>query len=1318
MTTEDFKTLFKEEYDKLNKQQKKAVDTVEGPVMVIAGPGTGKTQILSRRVANILTNYHTSPEEIICLTYTEAGASEMLDRLEKLIGEEGRKVRVSTIHAFCSELILRNSEIFGGQPQIISTAAKYEILKEIMDEYVIEGNPLYKNSGKRYSAKDQLLELFYKMKRENLNKEDFEKEIDEYFKMIDLSIPGDDLYSKFKYARNTKDKKVGDYKDNAINELQENTKKLLAGVDIVKEYSNDISNHNYFDFDDMILWTIEKLEKDDTFQRSVSDTIKYLFVDEFQDTSVVQNKLVDLLVKGKDNPNIFVVGDDDQSIYRFQGVSANNIRDFDKKYKPTKIVLDENYRSSQAIIDASRQLISHNPREEKLLIAAGANKDYDYQLPILKSYANAKAEMFGVLTEIKELIDSGVSPDEIGVIYGRNSYGEEFAKILRDNGIFVQMKENKDLFSEPFFKKIVAILKYLCQPSRNVRELRKIVYFDFFEIELSEIAMIRNLKKDEKISIPTIAEIDQKLEIVRKKVNKSSKYLSPMYVLSDVLKSLSIDEYIMKSKEKYHLVSVLNELYNLMLMECHIHPKLTVKEFLNQLSALEEMGISLPIEDISGSPSNCVQLMTAHGSKGLEFDHVFIMKCNDGKKKSESWPGGENNSGRFAYPPSLNGKDENESQLKEEENRRLFYVAMTRAKKVLHLSYSDDSTKTHLINEFEEFIDEVDVTESFEDRQSVDKVVIPKFSNDVLNEIFDELSFSVSTLNAFLKCPLSFYFNKGLKLPSETNEAMVFGSIIHEVLEKIYISVDGSQSSELTAKTVLSLEEALKLFETVFEEKSYQLTSDRIKKDDYARGKKIIENLYKKAGYLKDGVVAVEVPIQGIRLGDILNTTVDLSEVSNIEINGKIDKIECDGNIVRLVDYKTGNFENAKKKLVAPSEKEPLGGDYWRQAVFYYILFKNAGINISDKEILVKYVLIENPTNEDGFSETEDIRITQKEVDIVLNQIKESIMKIKQGDFNCGCGVLKKDRDNYPCDYCLQVLANTAPKFDNTEALEVATSQQTRGNYKSLSVSKLNRYLRCPKSIYFEDVLQLSQAAGLSAGAKEKSTKITINHAPTGPVFGTAIHETEEAIEFYDSSLYSHQEEIIDTMSVEELKEYGHNLLTNLFEHYIPNSLKGEHVFLEKELRVKLGDNYLINGIIDKLEFDNDLIRVVDYKTGSAQRGIEELEVGHDYWRQAVFYNLLLENSSEIDTTDKRIETQYIFLDDNSTESGYSIHTIQVTKEDLDLVTSQIQNFWSHMNTADFTGSCGKNDCDYCRLAEFVNFELLKEAIESEKKVI
>jgi len=1330
MVLKDFKDIYEYEYQKLNEQQKKAVDTLEGPVMVIAGPGTGKTQILSRRVANILTNSKTPPEEIVCLTYTNAGASEMLDRLEGLIGEEGRNVRVSTIHDFCSELILSNPELFGEEPTVITEAARYEILKEIMDKHVTKGNPLYKNSGDRYSSIEQILELYAKKKRENLEKDKFENEINEYFKKIASSEQGDKFYKEFKYSQARNGKNLGDFKPEYDKE-QQKMQKLLAGVEIAEKYSDAISDHNYFDFDDMILWTIEKLYKDKKFQERVSNSIKYLFVDEFQDTSVIQNKLIDLLVKGKEKPNIFVVGDDDQSIYRFQGVSAKNIQKFGKKYQPTKIVLKENYRSSQAIIDASRQLISHNPREEKLLVAAGANKDYDYQLPILKSYPNAEAEMFGVLNEIKELIHSGVSPKEIGVIYGRNSYGEKFAKILRDNGIFVQMKkEEKNLFKDSFFKKILAILKYICQPSRNVRELRKILYFDFFEVEVSEIAKIRNLKNDEKISIPSIAEIDKKLESIRKKISKSEKYLSPMYILSELLKSLGIDGYIMKSKEKYNLVSTLNTLYELMLTECLLHPKLTVKGFLNQLLVLEEMEISLPIEDISGSPSNCVQLMTAHGSKGLEFEHVFMMKCNDGKQKNTSWPGGENHSGRFSYPPSLNGKAKNESQLKEEENRRLFYVAMTRAKKVLHLSYSEDFDKTHFISEFENFIDSVEVTESFEDCQSVEKVVVPKFSNDVLSEILGELSLSVSTLSDFLKCPLSFYFNKGLKLPSETNEVMVFGSIIHEVLEKIYISKDDSQSSKLTAKTVRSSEKALKLllFKKIFKSKSYQLSSDRVKRDAYFRGKKIIENLYKKPGYLKNGVIAVEKHIKGIKLGDILNTTVDLSEVSDIELNGKIDKIECEEGVIRLIDYKTGEAENAKKKLVAPSEKEPLGGNYWRQAVFYYILVTNAGIDgidISGKEILVKYVFVEDSTSEDGFSETEDMRITQKEVDIVLDQIKESIMKIKQGDFNCGCGQVKDDRNNYPCDYCLQVFDNRAPKFDNTEALEVATYQQARDNYKSLSVSKLNRFLSCPKSVYFDDVLQLSQPAGLSAGTKEKAAKITVKHAPTGPVFGTAIHETmeqiykedlqlEKAIEYYDNSLHSHQEEIVDTMSVEELKEYGHRLLTNLFEHYIPNSLKGKNVCLEKELRVKSGDKYSINGIIDKLEFDDDLIRVVDYKTGSAQRGVEELAVGRDYWRQAVFYNILLENSSEIDTTGKRIETQYIFLDDDDAKEGYSIHTVNVTKEDMDIVRTQIQEFWNKVNVADFTGGCGKDDCDYCRLGKFVDFQLLKENLESQ----
>lgn len=1319
------KDIFQKEYEKLNQKQKEAVDTVNGPVMVIAGPGTGKTQILSRRVANIILNHHTNPEEIVCLTYTEAGASEMLDRLEGFIGEEGRKVRVSTIHAFCSALILDNAELFGNQPKVISAASQYELLKEIMDEHIKEDNILFKNSGERYSSKEQLLELYSKMKRENLKEEDIENEIEEYFKTIELSIEGDDLYKKFKYARKYKGKLPGDLKPEFEKEKLK-FEKLKAGAKVVEKYKQKIQDNNYFDFDDMILWTIEKLEEEESFQKAVSETIQYLFVDEFQDTSVVQNHLIDLLVKGKENPNIFVVGDDDQSIYRFQGVSASNIVDFDEKYHPTKVVLEENYRSSQVIIDAAKELIRSNPREEKALFAAGENKDYEQQLPIIKKYANQIEEMHGVADEIKQLIDSGVTPSQIGVIYGRNAYGQRFADFLRKKGIYVQVKENRNLFNESFFKKLLVILKYTCKLGRDVWEFRKILYMDFFDITPSEIAEIRNLNIDEGIPNKKIESIYKKIEKIRFQVVNSKKYISPMFILSEVIKKLGIDVYIMNSNEKYHLVSIINELYKLMLAECMLHSGLTMLGFMAKLSGLQEMKIALPIEDISGSPVNCVQLMTAHGSKGLEFEHVFMMKCNDGKGKHDRWPGAENKSGSFAYPPTLNGKAVNEETLKLEEERRLFYVAMTRAKKVLHLSYSDPLPKTHFLNDLINHSIEIPIIESLEEDDFIEKITVPKFEEDLLEKIIGEFSLSVSSLNAFLKCPLSFYFGKALRVSSETNEAMVFGSMIHETLETIFVSSDGSETSELTYKDVLPLEDAKQIFEKIFEEKAWQFHTERAKRDNKSRGIAILENLYREPDYLKPGIIAVERNIKEVKLGDITNVELDLTGIADMKLTGKIDKIETDDNIIRLIDYKTGSTENAKKKLNGPSEEEPLGGDYWRQAVFYYILLKNSDIEIGDKKVVVKYVFVENPNDEKGFSETEDQEITASEVELLLRQIKDVFIQLKNGEFTTGCGCVERDSNTYPCDYCVQVKANIKLKFDNLKETEFATYHKSRQDYRSLSVSKLNRFLQCPKSLYFDDILQLTTPARLSGPKKEHQAKEIAKHAPTGSVFGTVMHGTlekiykenlslNEALAYHDELLHAHQDEIIETMPANQLKIYGHKLLKNLYEKYIPYSIKDDQVLLEKEIHVRLEGNYFINGIIDKLEFEDDVIRVVDYKTGSSIRGVEELEYGHDYWRQAVYYNILLLNTSDIDTTNKKIETQYIFLDDNQAKDGFSIHTLRISDEDIQVVLQQIKEFWTRVNDADFVQGCEKEECDYCRLGKLVEFNQLKELVQQRK---
>ncbi len=1315
MTLIDFKKIYEEEFLKLNAKQKEAVKTVEGPVMVIAGPGTGKTQILSRRVANILLNYDTNPEEIVCLTYTEAGASEMLDRLENLLGEHGRNVRVSTIHSFCSALILDNPDYFENQPKVISTAIKYELLKEAMDENTKEDDILYKNSRDRYSSKEELLYLFSRMKRQSLDKNDIKNEVDEYLKAIELSVQGDDLYKKFKYQRAVAKKNImaGDLKPEFEKEKQK-LKKMLNGSEIIEKYREKLADKNYFDFDDMILWTKELLENNHGLQQTISKGIKYLFVDEFQDTSVLQNELVDLLVVGKEKPNIFVVGDDDQSIYRFQGVSATNIEDFGIKYQPKEIVLEENYRSSQVIIDAAKQLISNNPRKDKQLIASGNNKYYAPKLPILTKYETDLDERIGVLNEVKELIDNGVTPADIGVIYGRNDEGKKLANLFRENGIPVNIKINESLFEDPFFKKLYALLKYVNKPYSTISDLRKILYFDFFNIPIEDLVAMRNIQEVKDVSFSKGIKFYKELEKLRKKLSNSKQYISPMYILQQIVKVLEIDVYIMKSKEKYHLVSVLTSLYEFMLNEMLIKPKLSLAVFLDCIAGLKEMNVDIPINELETSPDNCVNLMTAHGSKGLEFDYVFMVKCND--SKIATWPGGKSNKNIFSYPPSLNFKEENENELDEQEKRRLFYVAMTRAKKELNFSYSAKNPKTKFIAELGDYY--IESNPNLKTSQNIKKsIIVPSLTKEEIKEIATNFSLSVSSLNSFLKCPLSFYFNKVLKHHSDGNEAMTFGSIVHEILEGIYVS-DKNDSQELTLKSVISKIEAVQLFKEVFEQKSCDLPSDRARNYNYLRLLSIIENLYN-ANYFKPGILAIEKNIKNIKLGDIKNTTVDLSEVANFEINGKIDKIEVDGDIVRVIDYKTGNYEKSEKKLVGPNDDLPEGGDYWRQAVFYYILTTNSNIDLTGKKLVIQYVFVENENNPNGFSVTPDIEITEKDVDIVLDQIKAVLIKIKDGDYICGCGVFKKNENPnnvyvYPCDYCAKVTLNSEPLLDNRQAIEVASYKQAIKSFKSLSVSVLNRFLDCSNSFYFDNVLQLTTVAGLKLASKEYASKVEVKHAPTGPVFGTVMHETmesiykknlnlDEALAVFDKSLSTHEVNIIDTMDVKDMKVYGYKLLENLFESYIPNSCK--NVQLEKEIYVTLENNLPINGIIDKLEFDGDIIRVVDYKTGSAQHGIEELEVGRNYWRQAVYYNILLEENPEIVTSGKTIETRYIFLDDDTQESGYSIHDVIVTDEDIATVKQQIQEFWTSIRTGEYSCSCEKDDCDFCRLSEFVNLE-------------
>jgi DNA helicase-2/ATP-dependent DNA helicase PcrA len=348
--SQKLKESFEKEYKRLNNAQREAVDAIEGPVMVIAGPGTGKTQILACRIAKILLETDAAPENILCLTFTDAGTIAMRKRLVQFLGSDAYKVNIHTFHSFCNKVIQEQSRLLR-KPDLeaLSDLERVQIMKELIDGFTND-NPLKRMKGEVYFDLKYLSNLFSNMKREAWTPEYLHQHIDHYIK---VTIP--------EIHTNKKNPKLG-----ITQKGQDEIKKFersKAAVDAFSTYQQMLSQRSRYDFDDMINWVIRLFEEQPDVLRGYQEALQYLLVDEYQDTSGSQNRIVELLTSyWEDNPNLFVVGDDDQSIYRFQGANIENmmaIRErLDKNLKT--VVLTDNYRSVQPILDAATALIGQN----------------------------------------------------------------------------------------------------------------------------------------------------------------------------------------------------------------------------------------------------------------------------------------------------------------------------------------------------------------------------------------------------------------------------------------------------------------------------------------------------------------------------------------------------------------------------------------------------------------------------------------------------------------------------------------------------------------------------------------------------------------------------------------------------------------------------------------------------------------------------------------------------------------------------------------------------------------------------------------------
>jgi Superfamily I DNA and RNA helicases len=1024
---------FLEEYNRLNEQQKLAVDTIEGPVMVIAGPGTGKTQILASRIGKILLETDSQPNNILCLTYTDAGVVAMRKRLLQFIGPDAYKVNIYTFHAFCNDIIQENLSLFEKTAlDPISDLEKIELFKQLIDGFP-KNHALKRYRGDVYFEIHNLQSLFSTMKREGWTPAFINQSIDAYLN----SLPN---RPEFVYKRAYKQFKAGDLKQDKIEEEKEKMEKLRAAVNEFDRFQQLMRSRNRYDFDDMINWVIKAFEESPGLLSRYQEQFLYILVDEYQDTSGTQNQLVKLLISYWDKPNVFVVGDDDQSIYRFQGANVENMLLFADTYKNdlVKVVLTNNYRSAQPILDVSITLINNN--EERLVKQLeGLSKNLKSShprfhnlaemeaLPLIKEYESQRQEMIDITLQVQKLIAQDVQPGRIGIIYRENKYGEELSHYFKLRGIPVFSKRHLNLLEDVLARKIILLIRYLAAehdvPYGGDEMLFEILHFDWFNIPPIEIAKLsievaEKQFSEQKTSLrryiyekankppadlfsqglhPGLVKASQAME----KLIASVPNVTLPVLLERIIREAGVLNTIMQSPEKPWLMQVLTALFDFVKEETHRNPLMTLGGLVSVFDLMEKEGLPLPLVQVSGSDKG-VNLLTAHGSKGLEFEYVFIAGCNASFWEKKRKPGGG-----YKIPDTIFSSAANAGEA--EELRRLFYVAITRAERHLFISYSrfkndgKELEPSMFIAEIQEqhklpvekvFIGE-EVLTDFQALQFAQEHApeIGRIEEDFITALLDRFVMNVTALNNYLKCPLEFYFRNLLRIPSPKNEATEFGSAVHHALQRLFEKMRAQKD------VFPSKEDFIGEFNWYMHRHRESFTREQFdRRLEY--GNEVLSKYYDNYIHSWNKIVVVERNIRNV-------------VVHGVPLKGKLDKLEFDGKQVNIVDYKTGDPDKAKPKLMPPNDKEPNGGDYWRQAVFYKILVDN---NNRDWQVISTEFDFIEPDKKKIYRK-EKVVITPPDITTVSLQIVTVWQKIQNREFYIGCG--KED-----CHWCNFVKTN------------------------------------------------------------------------------------------------------------------------------------------------------------------------------------------------------------------------------------------------------------------------------------------------------
>jgi DNA helicase II / ATP-dependent DNA helicase PcrA len=1014
--------IFKKEYLKLNKAQKEAVDSIDGPVMVIAWPWTWKTQIIWLRTANIILKSWVEPENILITTFTEAWVIAIRERLLQFIWNEAYKITICTIHSFAQEVIKRFPEKFIEYKVSISIdeVENLEIIKYLLEKWI--KNKKIENLTNNFDPYLYLRDIKSRisiLKQEWIQKDKFKSLIkiqtEEYKEILWQIKP------ELKKYKLTEDKQ------------KKHIKKLKELNFLFKEYNKYLRKHWKYDFNDMINFVLEKFRWDEGLIYHYAEKYQYIMVDEYQDTNNSQNEIINLLSSINElETNVMVVWDDDQSIYRFQWANIENILDFSSNYKNTKfIVLENNYRSNQKILDTSRQLIENNKERivnkikdlEKNLISSQNKKEIKPKL--LKAKNDIEEKTF-ILNEIKEKLKKWQKPDEIAIIVRNNKEVVEYTNFLSQNQIETQSKLKNNILKSDYIKYVINYLKIINNPYENEKILIDILRSKIAKLNQIDILKINrelykeNYRKKYKTKMMDFLNDENKLwKIELKEKDTLLKFRDDLLSLWSDLSELNIIEFFNKFLKKTWILEYIetksfDDIEDLYTFFKKIKDRTTqIKDF-----SIEELFSKLDlyiwydypiVRQVFRKQDLWVQVLTAHSSKWLEYETIFIpwlyhwnwenkRIIDKIKLPALSWEWLQSTSNKY---------------LQIEEDRRLFFVAITRAKNELYLSFPAWIWQKPLLQSMfvEEIKDCVEVVEylplpnplafsgegeeqrggnksplSWKERGlggEVSKSIINELKNDII--VYSDLEFdyieeflktyklSASDLNTFLENPKDFLNKVVFKYPFEDNKFTIFWKVYHRTLELFYLKFKNEnllpEKSYLTSKFSVLLKK-----EILTPEEKKELEEKWIKWlewyfDGYlSKSKQALELEY---SFRYKNIIFDFIPvtwtIDKIEKIDYkqwfseekntsLFKTPSLSlpprerEQNNLE-KQEDKQLTLFKEIVSLIDYKTGKIKTLWqiKWLDKYWNKKKWEWKYLRQLFFYKLLCEN------DKEFMSKY---------------------------------------------------------------------------------------------------------------------------------------------------------------------------------------------------------------------------------------------------------------------------------------------------------------------------------------------------------------------------